>query len=103
MNEEVLGRLGIGPERSQGLVLYRGKGCPACGNTGYLGRLPIFEFLIVDDEISRQIVMNQSEADIRAAARKKGYGGILESGARAAIQGKTTAEEVFRVASTVDK
>jgi type II secretory ATPase GspE/PulE/Tfp pilus assembly ATPase PilB-like protein len=84
-------------------VLYRGKGCAACGSTGYSGRLPIFEFLVVDEEISERIVTNQSEAEIRATSRRKGFGGILESGAKAALAGKTTAEEVFRVASTADK
>ncbi len=103
VNEQVLRRLGISPENTQGAVWHRGKGCNNCGHTGYSGRLPIFEFLVVDDEMCERIIGRQSEAEIRAASRRKGYGGLLESGVKAAIQGKTTCEEVLRVASTADK
>ncbi|UCD49029.1 MAG: type II/IV secretion system protein [Phycisphaerales bacterium] len=103
IGEEMLKRLQVPPEEIQDAVFYEGKGCPACGNTGYSGRLPIFEFLVVDEDIAERIVSNQSEAEIRAAARQKGYGGILQSGMRAVLRGQTTAEEVLRVASTVEK
>jgi len=103
ISEEMLKRLQVPPEEIKDAVFYQGKGCPACGNTGYAGRLPIFEFLVVDEDIAERIVSNQSEAQIRAAAREKGYGGILQSGMRAVLRGQTTAEEVLRVASTVQR
>jgi type IV pilus assembly protein PilB len=103
ISEEMLKRLQVPAEEIQDAVFYEGKGCPACGNTGYAGRLPIFEFLVVDEDIAERIVSNQSEAQIRAAARQRGYGGILQSGMRAVLRGQTTAEEVLRVASTVEK
>ncbi len=103
VTEETLRRLRIDAEQARGAVFYRGKGCSSCGNTGYSGRLPIFEFLALDGDIAERIVANQSEAEIRAAARQQGFGGLLESGVRAVFRGQTTAEEVFRVASTVDK
>ena len=65
-----------------------------CGGTGYKGRLPVFEFLVVDNEIAEMIIAGRSEAQIRAAARKKGYGGLLDSGVSKMLQGLTTAEEV---------
>jgi len=101
--EEMLRRLRIDSKQDQDGVFYRGKGCKACANTGYSGRLPIFEFLVVDDEIAERIVANQSEAEIRAASRRKGYGGLLENGVKAVLRGKTTADEVIRVASTGDR
>ncbi len=101
-SEEVWARLGVDAEQARQTVLYKGQGCPLCGQTGYAGRLPIFEFLMVDEDISDRIVSNQTEAQIRAAARAKGYGGLLESGARMALLGETTAEEVIRVASTME-
>ena len=65
-----------------------------------MGRLPIFEFLVIDDEIRELIVANSSEQQIREASRKKGYGGLLESGVNKALAGLTTAEEVISVAYT---
>ncbi len=103
VSEDVLRRLQVNPEQARDVVFQRGKGCSACGNTGYSGRLPIFEFLAFDGDIAERIVANQSEAEIRAATREKGYGGLLENGVRAVFRGQTTAEEVLRVASTVDK
>ena len=100
LNEETLKRLRIDPEKAGGAVIYQGKGCTACGGTGYLGRLPIFEFLVVDSKIKDGIIANHSEAQIREASREKGYGGLLESGASKVLQGLTTAEEVLRVAFT---
>ncbi|MBA7640150.1 hypothetical protein ES703_47815 [subsurface metagenome] len=50
LSEEVLKRLGIDPKQAKDSVFYQGKGCTACGEMGYLGRLPIFEFFgLVED------------------------------------------------------
>jgi type IV pilus assembly protein PilB len=100
LSEEVLKRLGINSERAKDSVFYHGRGCAACGETGYLGRLPIFEFLVVDNDISERIIANSSESQIRAASREKGYTGLLESGVNKVLQGLTTAEEVVSVAFT---
>lgn len=100
LSEEVLKRMGIDNEQAKGSVFYQGRGCPACGGTGYLGRLPIFEFLDIDNEIGEKIVVSAPESQIRAAARAKGYGGLLESGVGKVLQGLTTAEEVIGVAFT---
>jgi type IV pilus assembly protein PilB len=97
LNEKVLKRLKIGPEQARDAVFYHGKGCKGCGGTGYFGRLPVFEFLVVDNDMGEKIVAGQSEAEIRAASRKKGYGGLLESGITKMLQGLTTAEEVLSV------
>jgi type IV pilus assembly protein PilB len=96
---ETLRRLQVDPERAAGATFYRGKGCPACGQTGYLGRMPIFEFLVVDEKIAALIIAGRSEAEIRSAARSDGYGDLLDSGVRGIFQGLTTADEVIRVAS----
>ena len=90
----------IDPKKTKDPVFYHGKGCSACGGTGCMGRLPIFEFLVIDDEIRELIVAESSEQQIRESARKKGYGGLLESGVNKALAGLTTAEEVISVAYT---
>jgi len=103
LTDETLRRLRVNREQAAGVVFYKGKGCPACGKTGYHGRLPIFEFLAVDEDIAERIISGQSEAEIRNAARHRGYGDLLESGVRAVFQGLTTADEVVRVASMVEE
>ncbi|MFZ2148045.1 MAG: ATPase, T2SS/T4P/T4SS family [Sedimentisphaerales bacterium] len=100
LSEEVLKRMRIDPKQSKDTAFYHGQGCAACGGTGYLGRLPIFEFLVIDDAISELIITNASEAKIREASRQKGYGGLLESGVNKALAGLTTAEEIISVAFT---
>jgi type IV pilus assembly protein PilB len=100
LSEEVLKRLKIDPKKNKDPVFYHGRGCSACGGTGCMGRLPIFEFLVIDDQIREMIISKASESEIRQASRKKGYGGLLESGVGKALAGLTTAEEVIGVAYT---
>jgi type IV pilus assembly protein PilB len=100
LSEEALKRLKIDPGKTKDPVFYHGKGCGACGGSGCLGRLPIFEFLVINDEIRDLIIAESSEQQIREASRKRGYGGLLESGVSKALAGLTTAEEVLSVAYT---
>lgn len=97
LEEKILQSLRIDPEHAADAVFFHGRGCNSCGNTGYRGRLPVFEFLSVDNEIAAMIVANESEARIRAASRRKGHGSILDSGVSKMLQGFTTAEEVLGV------
>jgi type II secretory ATPase GspE/PulE/Tfp pilus assembly ATPase PilB-like protein len=100
LSEQALRRLSIDPEKAKTAVFYHGRGCNNCGGMGYRGRLPIFEFLPIDHQISEKIIAGESESQIRALARQKGYGGLLESGVSKIWQGLTTAEEVLSVASS---
>jgi type IV pilus assembly protein PilB len=102
LSEQVLKRLKIDSARIKDAHLCRGKGCNACGNTGYHGRLPIFEFLVMDREMRDLVTATANESQLRAAARKKGYGGLLESGVTKMLQGLTTAEEVLGVTFSDD-
>jgi len=74
-----------------------GKGCDACGHTGYAGRTGVFELLVVDEAIQAQIHGQAAEADIRAAALAKGMQLMREDGERLIAQGITSREEVLRV------
>jgi len=102
LNEEVLKRLKITPEHARDTVFYHGRGCNSCRGTGYLGRLPVFEFLVMDNDIRQVLISGTNESQIRALARQKGYGGLLESGVSKILQGLTTAEEVLSVTFTED-
>jgi type II secretory ATPase GspE/PulE/Tfp pilus assembly ATPase PilB-like protein len=100
LGDDVIQCLRIEPERANNATFYHGRGCNACGKTGYMGRLPIFEFLVIDNETREILTAGGVESQIRAMAREKGYGGLLESGVSKVMQGLTTAEEVLRVAFT---
>ncbi len=79
-------------------VLYRGKGCQVCNNTGYKGQLGIFEILNLDEDLRRLInEPNFSLDNLRKMAQGKGMISILEDGLRKAELGLTTVEEVLRV------
>ena len=93
-------RLQLSPEQLASATFFQGKGCAECDNSGYRGRLPIFEFLIMDRDIREAIATGAKETQIRTMAREKGYGGLLSSGAARVADGRTTAEEILRVTYT---
>jgi type II secretory ATPase GspE/PulE/Tfp pilus assembly ATPase PilB-like protein len=97
LHPDLLKRLHLTPDMMQHAQLLEGAGCPHCNNTGYRGRVPVFEFLVVDPEIRQAIAEGRREAELRALARKKGYGDLTSSGVKRMLAGLTTAEEVLRV------
>jgi type IV pilus assembly protein PilB len=97
LSSEVLKRLKVDLTQMKDVTFYHGKGCPACGGTGYHGRLPVFEFLVIDNDIREKIISGANEMQIREASHQKGYGGLMESGVSKMLQGLTTAEEVLSV------
>jgi len=80
-----------------GQKLFRGAGCRDCRNSGYRGRLGIFEMLSIDDEMRNLIVLRKSATDILAVARKKGLKLMREDGWTKVLKGMTTIEEIVRV------
>lgn len=78
-------------------LLYKGKGCDVCQQTGYVGRLGIFEMMIVNDEIRQLILKNVDSGTLKAKARENGMVTLREDGAEKVRQGITTIEEVTRV------
>lgn len=74
---------------------YKGKGCSICRNTGYLGRIGIFEVLEMRDNI-RELIMAKANADeLAKAAVKNGMTTMFEDGIKKVISGVTTLEEVL--------
>ncbi|MBI5079512.1 type II/IV secretion system protein [Candidatus Wolfebacteria bacterium] len=76
---------------------YVGKGCLKCNNSGYYGRLGIYEVLNVDEEMRQAIMKRVNTDEINNIAVKSGMTTMLEDGFKKAIEGKTTIEEVLRV------
>lgn len=74
-----------------------GKGCVACGHTGYQGRTGVFELLVVSDAIAELIHQNASEAHIRSAALNQGMIPLRKDGDRLVVSGLTSREELLRV------
>lgn len=77
--------------------LYRAKGCPACGQTGYRGRTGIYELMLVDGPIRALLVGRPSLEGVREAAARQGMKTLRVSALQKAIEGLTTLEEVDRV------
>jgi len=81
------------------LKFYKNVGCPACQEIGYKGRIGIYEILIMNKEIEKLILSGQlSEYDIRDIAVKNGMVTMIQDGLLKALEGITSAEEIFRVA-----
>ncbi|MBK8012371.1 MAG: type II secretion system ATPase GspE [Deltaproteobacteria bacterium] len=93
---EEMREIGIRGPDSQ--VFYREAGCHECLNTGYQGRAGIYELLVVNDEIRQLILKNTDAGTIKKAAVRNGMRTLLQDGARKALRGDTSIEEVLRVA-----
>lgn len=79
------------------LRLYRGTGCDVCNNTGYKGRIGVFEILEMNEEIKKLILERASSQQIMSKAKSQGMTTMLEDGINKVINGVTTLEEVLRV------
>jgi len=79
------------------ILFYRGKGCNQCGDSGYKGRMGIYETLEITEEISKLILAKASREEIERVAIAEGMTTIAQDGFIKAKQGVTTIEEVLRV------
>lgn len=90
--------LGLREEFKMPKRLYRGKGCSVCGDSGYRGRLGIYEILDITEEVRKAIVGANFTLDgLREVARKEGMISMFEDGLNKVERGVTTIEEVLRV------
>ena len=96
MAQRLVRKLCVHCKRSDG-VHWHAVGCDKCGNTGYQGRVGVYELLQTTDEIRAQIHNRASEAEIRAEAQKSGMKTMREDGERWLQDGVTTQAEVLRV------
>ena len=96
--EEMKGVLGNLWPAGKEIKFYKGQGDEDCGNTGYLGRVGIFEVLPVTEKISRLILQRAAASDIEKQAREEGMITLKQDGYLKALEGVTSVEEVLRVA-----
>jgi type IV pilus assembly protein PilB len=91
----VIRRIGLQAKEGE-LKVFQGKGCDKCDQTGYRGRIGIYELLTVTPELTPLILERADAGAIRRAARAQGMRTMVEDGIRKAIRGLTTLEEVAR-------
>jgi len=87
-----LDRHGAGP----GTVIYRPRGCPACSQTGYRGRLSILETLVLDDDLRRAILQRADSRTLHRQAVAGGLRTLYDDGMAKVLAGLTSIEEVLR-------
>jgi type IV pilus assembly protein PilB len=101
VDAEDLHMFGFEPEEEgQKVTLWRGRGCDQCRQTGYKGRVGIYEMMLVNEEVAELVVRRAPLADVREAARANGMKTLKEDGLRKVLEGITTPDEVRRVVFT---
>ena len=95
-SQEVLDDLDLAAGELDGKQFYRGSGCENCNNTGYKGRVGLFELMIMNNDLRDLIMENASTDDLRITAQRHGMVTLREAGMKAAYAGTTTPEEVIR-------
>jgi len=94
----LLKEVGITNTQERKIKLYHGLGCKKCSNTGYKGRIGVFEVMELNDEIRELILARESAHIIKEAAKRLGLITLREATARKVLAGITTVEELVRVA-----
>ncbi len=88
--------LGISTEDN--LTLYRGTGCKNCNNTGYKGRVGVYEIMEVDREVREAIIREATSDELKDICMRKGMKSLKASGIRLVLDGTTAIEELIKIA-----
>jgi len=96
VNPQSLIDMGFKPEELTGVTYYKGKGCPICNNTGYKGRVGLYEVMPISPEIRDLILNREAVTTIRAKAVEQGMLTLRMDAWGKVKQGMTTVEEMFR-------
>jgi type IV pilus assembly protein PilB len=100
-NSETLRALNISDDEAASIPFYRPVGCDACHQTGYRGRIGIYEVMKISDRLRRMIAQRASEDAIREAAQSTGMLTLGDDALAKVKAGVTTAEELLRVVTEV--
>ncbi len=95
-SEDLILDLGMKMEDLKGRKAYKGRGCEVCNNTGYKGRVGLFELLIMNDRMRDMIMENCAVDELRNAAASFGMVTLREAGMNFAFEGMTTLDEIVR-------
>jgi len=94
--KQALVDIGFSPEEAEGLKVYKGRGCTTCNNSGYKGRVGLFEVMEISEEIREMILTGCSALELRRQAIEEGMLTLRRSGLEKIKQGVTTIDEVVR-------
>ncbi|MCX5693398.1 MAG: type II secretion system ATPase GspE [Candidatus Omnitrophica bacterium] len=94
---EEIAMLSLLPDQLKDFELYKGKGCSTCNNTGFKGRMGIYELLIMNDDMRELVIENTPGTVLCKKAREFGMRTLKEDGMEKVKRGYTTVEEVLRV------
>jgi type IV pilus assembly protein PilB len=93
---EALIDIGFSPEDAENITVYRPVGCSECNDSGYRGRVGLFEVMPISDGLREMILNRAPTSELRAQARAEGMITLRESGLAKIWQGMTTVDEVLR-------
>jgi type IV pilus assembly protein PilB len=93
----------FGIKSDEKLTLFKGEGCKNCRDTGYKGRVGIFEVMTVADDLRRDILKKADSSTLRNAALKTGFKSLRDDGINKVLEGITTIEEVMQATQEVDQ
>lgn len=100
--ERELNSLGLNRSELQQNVLFKGEGCSLCFGSGYKGRHGIYELMIINNALKKQIVKSPDAVELRKVALETGMTSLLQHGSELVRQGITTVAEVLRVSRGLD-
>ena len=100
VHPQLLIDLGIPPDEVKSFQVYKGKGCSICNNTGYKGRLGLYEVMPMKEEVKELVLSRASSSEIKKEAIRLGMKTLRQSGIAKIKDGVTTIEEVLR--STIE-
>jgi type IV pilus assembly protein PilB len=95
--EKTLIDMGLTPKQAAEITCYQGTGCSNCNNTGYKGRIGLYEIMAIDDKTRELILEGASAAEIKQAAIANGMKSLRMSGIQKLIEGESTVDEILRV------
>lgn len=93
---EAFSEIGFSPEEAKTLKAYKGRGCQACNNTGFKGRIGLYEVMEITDELRELIIIGASAIELRRKAMDLGMITLRQSGLYKIREGVTTIEEVVK-------
>ena len=97
---EPLLKMGMSEPQVHMATIYRGRGCKNCGDTGYRGRIALYEVMPFSDELKELVLQGASATEIKAEMIRKGIASLRIAGINKILEGVTTPEEILR--TTVD-
>ena len=98
LSDDLLSQLAITREEleAKDRKFYRGKGCDTCNNTGYKGRVGLFELMVMNDELREMVLKGSSTDELRDKAQEYGMITLRDYGMNFAYEGVTSADEIVR-------